>query len=81
MDAVRLTKDQVVLYTSAVNERVSKQFDKALRLLESPASYRGLAKHPHAHVSLRIWQYPSFQSKSCRMRLREIIPSTASRAV
>lgn len=39
---------------------MNNQFEKALRILESPASYPGLAKHSRAHVSLRVWQYPSF---------------------
>jgi hypothetical protein len=37
------------------------QYEKALRLLESPASYPGLAERARARVSLRIWRYPSFE--------------------
>lgn len=39
---------------------MSDRFEKARRLLEAPGSYPGLAERPHAHVSLRIWRYPSF---------------------
>lgn len=43
---------------------MSDQFEKALRLLESPANYPGLARRPYASVSLRIWRFQSFQPYS-----------------
>ena len=43
---------------------MSNQFEKALRILESSASYPGLPQYRHSCVSLRIWEYPSFQPYS-----------------
>jgi hypothetical protein len=50
----------------SVKRCVSNQLEKALRLLESPASYAGLAERPYANVLLRIWRYPSFHPYSSR---------------
>jgi hypothetical protein len=37
---------------------------KAMQLLESPASYPGLAERPNARILVRLWRYPSFEPYS-----------------
>lgn len=48
------------------------QYEEALKYLESPASYPGLAIRPRAQTLLRIWRFPSFQPWSSWALLEEL---------